>query len=136
MTEAGEGIPEDPGTAQATRRPPRGMRPWMGCLASLLLALVCLCPTWTLLWLGLRGDIVLSAGQPGEIRLWLARANQGAALAMSISRPTPSSLGDDCLQTRVRFLPLNLVPGPEAAAYCICSAKTGKSVTQLGACPP
>ena len=136
MTEAGEGIPEGPGTAQTTRRPPRGLSPWMGCLASLLLALVCLFPTWTLLWLGLRDDIVLSAGPPGEIRLWLARANQGAALALSISRPTPSSLGDDCLQTRVRFLPLSLSPALAAAAYCICTAKTGKSVTQLGACPP
>ncbi len=135
MTKAGEGIPEDPGTAQATRRPPRGMRPWMGCLASLLLALVCLCPTWTLLWLGLRGDIVLSAGQPGEIRLWLARANQGAALALSISRPTPSSLGDDCLQTRVRFLPLSLSPALDAAAYCSCAADGGNPVAQSGACP-
>jgi hypothetical protein len=107
----------------------------MGCLASLLLALVCLCPTWTLLWLGLRDDIVLSAGPPGEIRLWLARANQGVALALSISRPTPSSLGDDCLQTRVRFLPLSLSPALDAAVYCSCAADGGNPVAQSGACP-
>lgn len=135
MTEAGNGLPEEPGIGQATRRPPRGLRPWMGCLASLLLALVCLCPTWTLLWMGMRGDIVLSAGQPGEIRLWLARANQGAALALSFTRPTPSSLGDDCLQTRARFLPLSLSPAIEAAVYCSCSADGGNPVAPSGACP-
>jgi hypothetical protein len=107
----------------------------MGCLASLLLALSCLCPTWTLLWLGMRGDIVLSDGQPGEIRLWLARAPQGAALALSIRRLTPSSLGDDCLQTRVRFLPLSLGPAFDAAAYCSCAQDGGNPVAQSGACP-
>ena len=135
MTEAGEGIPKDPGPAHATRRPPRCMRPWMGCLASLLLALVCLCPTWTLLWLGMRGDIVLNDGQPGEIRLWLARANQGASLALSIRRLTASSLGEDCLQTRVRFLPLSLSPALDAAAYCSCAEDGGNPVAQLGDCP-
>ena len=67
---------------------PATMRPWMGCLVSLVLAALCLCPTLMLLRLGLRGDIVLNAGQAGDVRLWMTRSQQGVALALSTTRPT------------------------------------------------
>jgi hypothetical protein len=136
MTEVAEGTLKEPGTGQAPRRSTRRLRPWrQGCLAGLQSVLVCLCSTWTGQWLGLRGDVVLSAGQPGEIRLWLARDPQGSALAVSVRRLTPSNLGDACPQTSVRSLPLSLGPMSEGVTYCRCAAHVGIPLAPSGACP-
>lgn len=108
----------------------------MGCLASLVLALLCLCPTWTLLWLGLRGEIVLNAGEPGEIRVWVVRTQEDSALAVSTLRTARDSTGLECLQTRVRFLPLALAPVPAPALYCSCAGVDGDSIFHPGACRP
>jgi hypothetical protein len=114
---------------------PATLRPWMGCLLSLLLAALCLCPTLMLLRLGLRGDIVLNGGQMGDVRLWMTRSEQGAALALSTTRPIESSLGAGCQRTRVVFLPIGLPDKPEGATYCSCPGSAGAAV-QPGRCPP
>ena len=114
---------------------PATLRPWMGCLVSLGLAALCLCPTLMLIRLGLRGDIVLNGGQVGEVRLWMTRSQQGAALALSTTRSTDSSLGAGCQQTRVVFLPVGLPEKPEGATYCSCTGNAGATV-QSGRCPP
>ena len=132
MTEVADGTLKGPGTGQAPHRSTRGLHPWgLGCLASLLSALVCLCSTWTRQWPGLRGDVVLSAGQPGEIRRWLVRRTQGAPLPGSIRGPGPSSLGDDGLQTRLGFLPRSTVL--ERETDCCRAANVVNPVAQSGA---
>ncbi len=112
------------------------MRPWMGCLVSLLLSLVCLCPTWTVLWLGMRGDVVVRTAPLGELRLWMARDERGPVLAVSSVRAVPSSAGADCRATRVQFLRIWTYPGPESAHYCTCATADGGSNEIPGACPP
>jgi hypothetical protein len=123
--------------AQAPRSP-LALRPWMGCVSSLLLAMLCLCPSWALLWLGLRGEMVLHAGEPGEVRVWVVRTPEDSALALAVStmRDVSVTPGQECLQTRVRFFSLALSPAPAPTVYCSCPAGDGGPTFQRGACVP
>ena len=135
MAETGDTSAVEAVPSKATRSPV-AVRPWMGCLASLVLALLCLCPTWTLLWLGLRGEMVLNASKPGEVRVWVVRAQEDSALAVSTMRAVRVAPGLECLQTRVRFVPLALSPAPAPAVYCSCAESDGGSIFHPGACLP
>ena len=122
--------------AETKRHDSRGVRPWMGCLTGVLLGLACLCLSWGMLWLGLRGDLMFTPAGGIEIRMWLARDGQRASLALSASSAAPASLSAACRQTRVRFLPLQPGPVPAPASYCTCTTPKGDSSTHLGACQP
>jgi hypothetical protein len=108
----------------------------MGCLLSLLLALACLCPTWTMLWLGLRGDVAVQTVPLGEVRLWMDRDERGPVLAVSTTRALPSTAGAECRETRVQFLRIRMGLEPEPARFCSCVAADGGAVELSGACPP
>lgn len=122
--------------AETNRHDRRGVRPWMGCLTGVLLGLACLCLSWGMLWLGLRGDLMFTPAGATEFRMWLARDEQGASLALSASSAAPASLRGACRQTRVRFLPLQPGPVPPPASYCTCTPPGGDATTHFGACLP
>lgn len=108
----------------------------MGCLLSLLVSLACLCPTWTMLWLGLRGEVVVHTVPFGEVRVWMARDERGPVLAVSATQAVTSSAGADCRETRVRFLRIGLGLEADLARFCACAAPGAEAIELSGACPP
>jgi hypothetical protein len=115
----------------------RGVSPAVGCLSTLLVAVLAAGLLLITLSTALRGEARFSKGDLGEMRLWLIReaANQGLGLSTTRIVAGRESSGEVCIRTTARFLMVRSEREIEDVAYCDCYERQGENWVAAGDCP-
>ena len=129
----------DPNAAESPESQGRtgGVSPAVGCLSTLLIAIVAAGLLLIILSIALRGEARFSKGDLGEMRLWLIResANQGLGLSTTRIVAGRESLGEVCIRTTARFLMIRSAQEVEDVVYCDCYERRGENWVAAGDCP-
>ncbi len=114
-----------------------GVSPAVGCLSTLLVAVVAAGLLLIILSIALRGEARFSKGDLGEVRFWLIResANQGLGLSTTRIVAGRESSGVVCIRTSARFLMIRSEREIEDVAYCDCYERQGEKWVAAGNCP-
>jgi hypothetical protein len=114
----------------------KGIPPALGCsilLVMLVLGLACL---WLAGTLAFEGQVLLRAGQPDELRLWLVQDGElaGVGFSYALQEEVPGMETLTCYQTRVRFVLWKNNSEGQPAEYCRCYRSRGGEWIDAGAC--
>ena len=128
----------DPNAAESPEAQGRtgGVSPAVGCLSTLLVAVVAAGLLLIILSIALRGEARFSKGDLGELRLWLIRepANQGLGLSTTRIAAGRESSGVVCIRTSARFLMIRSEQEIEDVVYCDCYERQGENWIAVGDC--
>jgi len=129
----------DPNAAESpkSRGRTRGVSPAIGCLSTVLVAVLAAGLLLIILSVALRGEARFSKGDLGELRLWLIRetANQGLGLSTTRIVAGRESSGEVCIRTSARFLMIRSEQVIEGVVFCDCYEKKGENWVAAGDCP-
>ncbi len=125
------------GESPDSRGRTRGVSPAVGCLSTLLVAVLAAGLLLIILSVALRGEARFSKGDLGELRLWLIRetANQGLGLSTTRIVAGRESSGEVCIRTSARFLMIRSELEIEDVVFCDCYEKQGENWVAAGDCP-
>ena len=127
------------GTEAGLPRREQGRRipPALGCLGSLALGLICVAGFYLVVTLGLQGEVRVSRGELGELRLWMIREPGYQGLGRSSTRVVQGSerSGRACLMTSIRFSLWEAEEPIEDLETCECYEKEGDHWNSRGECP-
>ena len=114
-----------------------GVSPAVGCLSTVLVAVLATGLLLIILSVALRGEARFSKGDLGELRIWLIResANQGLGLSTTRIVAGRESSGVVCIRTSARFLMIRSEQVIENVVFCDCYEKQGENWVAAGNCP-
>ncbi|MFQ5921524.1 MAG: hypothetical protein ACE5M4_01640 [Anaerolineales bacterium] len=114
-----------------------GVSPAVGCLSTLLVAVLAAGLLLIILSIAFRGEARFSKGDLGELRLWLIResANQGLGLSTTRIVAGRESSGEVCIRTSARFLMIRSEQEIEDVVYCDCYERRGENWIAAVNCP-
>ena len=133
--ESGSELP-DTETASKPSGPERGPSAAVGCLSSVMIAILGGALLLIVLSIALRGEARFTKGELGAIRAWLIRDGENQGLAFSTTRIVDGSerSGHVCLRTTARFAMISSGEPVEDVAYCDCYERQVDVWVPAGAC--